>query len=139
MESLWITISLITILVILLALIFRSREHSKSVSNAGIRHQSMKHITPAPIVQNEVNSDIAEFEVSTDLEFEKAQALLRQKETCEDTDPVVTYYKKQYKNRWNKVKPDINEVGFTPIAKRSLYIRAPCLALTENKENELLD
>jgi len=47
-------------------------------------------------------------------------------EECKDVDPVLTYYSREYKNRWTEVIPDMNAVGFTPIAKRCMYPGAPC-------------
>lgn len=63
----------------------------------------------------------------SDADIERVmQALEKKEQECKDVDPLVSYYSKEYKNRWRQVIPNINSVGFTPIAKRCAYPGAPC-------------
>lgn len=59
-------------------------------------------------------------------EFEQVSHEEIEDQLCKDTDPLIRFYNKAYKNRWKQIKLDINAVGFTPIAKRCAYPGAPC-------------
>lgn len=141
-HSPWFTVILLALFIILLLLVWRTRERSLLTT----QKQKTAYGQTANIHNPELNQLIIrpasnDLDNISDEDIEKLHLALEEKRVeCKDVDPLVSYYSREYKNRWRQVKPHINAVGFTPIAKRCAYPGAPCewqSDVNKNK-NELL-
>lgn len=113
-------IILIILFVILLLFVWKQSEY---------RMRKIQELKPETSTFDNIPRVPSDFEIISDesiIAEAKDMAIERQKETCKDIDPVLSFYSREYKNRWREVKPNINAVGFTPIAKRCAYPGAPC-------------
>ena len=124
MSSILTSIFLISLFVVLLLFVWRQRERTlKSYSkNSG----AIDDPWVRPLFVHSNRAEPTDFERMEKDEMDAQFRELKHKEECKDADPLVRFYSKAYKNRWTQVKPDINAVGFTPIAKRCAYPGAPC-------------
>lgn len=127
MSSPLIAVVLVSIFIIVLLFVWRQRERNMASwkSNAADSHMDVQAANDP--WYRRVENRPSDYQ-PTLFESSSKQTIEEElhKQTCKDTDPLVKYYNKAYKNRWTQVKPGINAVGFTPIAKRCAYPGAPC-------------